>query len=109
MMLLAHPIRLGERAAARTRSGGDPPEAHPFLDIKQGVGSGRVTSRRGLGLAPERDSAIETPSYSAALRTRLDIISRNFAAQPGRSSCLLRSSASAPAATSLVMTLPEPM
>ena len=44
-----------------------------------------------------------------ALALRLAIMARNFAAQPGRSSCVERSSASASAATFLVITLPEPM
>ena len=44
-----------------------------------------------------------------AFALRRPIMARNFAAQPGRSSWAERSSASAPAATSLVMTLPDPM
>ena len=39
---------------------------------------------------------------------RRAIMARNFAAHTGRSSCVERSSARAPGATSLVMTLPEP-
>ncbi len=40
---------------------------------------------------------------------RRDIMVRNFSAQPGRSSCGDRSSASAPALTSFVITLPDPI
>ena len=44
----------------------------------------------------------------AEVTVRRDIIERNFSAQPSMTRCSARSSASEPAGTSLVITLPEP-